>query len=108
MSQPFVTFIPMMTSDAVVDRFLYKSTAAPTRHRNRVETYLVERLKGSNVVARIQPLGLVPERASDVEAALAVLQHDLVVVGGWRVTARRHHTRAKLRPRQESSGVAQK
>jgi len=91
----------MMTNEAIIDRFLYRSTVTSKRHRNRVETYLVERLRGSNVVARIQPLGLVPERTSDLEAALTVFRRDLVVDGGWRTTARQHHARVRLAVRAE-------
>jgi len=96
MSQAISTFHYMVKPEEVVDRFLYKSNIPSKLHRNRVETYLVERLKGSNIVARIQPLGLVPERVTDQDAALAVLRHNLVVVGGWRATARRHHSRARV------------
>ena len=43
-----------------VEQYFYRSVTTSSRHRNRVSAYFVQRVRGSTVVARIEPLGLVP------------------------------------------------
>ena len=44
-----------------VQHYLVRSDVASRRHRHRVSAYLVHRFADSGVVARIEPLGLVPD-----------------------------------------------
>ncbi len=59
--------------------------------------YLVVRCHGSSVVARIEPLGLVPAWVGDHEIALRGLRRNLVSVGPWRRTRSAHHARVAVR-----------
>jgi hypothetical protein len=42
-----------------VERYFYRSVTTSPRHRHRVSVYFVERYQNSNVVARIEAIGLV-------------------------------------------------
>ena len=70
-----------------VEEYFYRSTATSNRHRNRVSAYFVQRMRGSNVVARIEPLGLVPTSIGDEQLAIQRLRRNLVVAGTWQATA---------------------
>jgi hypothetical protein len=67
-------------------QYVYRSKVSSPQHRQQTSWYLVARLEGSNVVARIDALGLLPA-TRNVAAALGV-------VGPWRTTPSRHHVRA--------------
>jgi hypothetical protein len=82
----------------VVDRYFYRSVAPTRRHRNLVSAYLVERCRGSNVVARIEPLGLVSQKIGEHEIILRGLRRNLVLAGRWEPTASSHHDRVRVRP----------
>jgi hypothetical protein len=79
-----------------VEQFFYRSSAASSRHRNRVSAYLVQRLTGSTVVARIEPLGLVPALIGDEQLAIQRLKRNLVATGRWRETPSGRHTRQRV------------
>src|SRR6202142_999241 len=86
------------TGDAEVERYFYRSIATSPRHRSRVSAYFVERLRGSNVVARIEPLGLVPESIGDEQLAIQRLRRNLVVAGTWQATPSGRHARLRVVP----------
>jgi hypothetical protein len=80
----------------IVERYFYRSATTSRRHRNLVSAYLVERCYDSNIVARIEPLGLVSRKVSEHEIALRGLRRNLVLVGQWRPTASLHHHRVRV------------
>ncbi|NNN01278.1 MAG: hypothetical protein HKL86_05530 [Acidimicrobiaceae bacterium] len=79
-----------------VEHFFYRSAVQSRRHRNRVSAYLVHRFEGAVVLARIEPLGLVPVSLYENEMALQGLRRNLRVVGPWVATSSHRHTRARL------------
>jgi hypothetical protein len=79
-----------------VEQYFYRSAAASTRHRNRVSAYFVERHRGSKVVARIEPLGLVPTSIGDEQLAIQRLRRNLVVAGSWHETPSGRHLRLRV------------
>ncbi|MGB8196281.1 MAG: hypothetical protein WCF25_04660 [Acidimicrobiales bacterium] len=81
-----------------VERYFYRSASTSTRHRNRVSAYFVERHRGSKVVARIEPLGLVPTSIGDEQLAIQRLRRNLVVAGAWHQTPSGHHVRQRVLP----------
>ena len=62
--------------------------------------YLVERVASSDVVVRIESLGLVPRALSEPELVMQGLRRGLEMVGPWNSTSSHHHTRIRLRLRE--------
>ena len=87
-----------LSSDPRVEQYFYRSTAKSSRHRNRLSAYFVQRLRGSNVVARIEPLGLVPESIGDEQLAIQRLRRNLVVAGTWEVIPSGLYARLRVAP----------
>lgn len=81
-----------------VEQYFYRSVTTSSRHRNRVSAYYVQRVRGSTVVARIEPLGLVPTSVGDEQLAIQRLRRNLVVAGTWQVTPSGHHSRMRVAP----------
>jgi hypothetical protein len=86
------------SNESEVEQYFYRSSTSSSRHRNRVSAYFVQRLHGSNIVARIEPLGLVPTSIRDEQLAIQRLQRNLVVEGLWHETASGHHVRQRVVP----------
>jgi hypothetical protein len=86
------------SGDSELEQYFYRSTVASSRHRNRVGAYFVQRLRGSNVVARIEPLGLVPQSIGDEQLAIQRLRLNLVIAGTWQETPSGHHARMRVAP----------
>jgi hypothetical protein len=80
------------------EQYFYRSSISSSRHRNRVSAYFVERLQGSNIVARIEPLGLVPTSLRDEQLAIQRLRRNLVADGLWQETSSGHHQRQRVVP----------
>jgi len=57
--------------------------------------YLVETLTGSNVVARITPLGMVKQIESESEVAMTALKQDMTLAGEWNSTKTKRHKRIR-------------
>jgi hypothetical protein len=87
-----------LSDETEFEEYFYRSTSTSNRHRNRVSAYLVQRLRGCNVVARIEPLGLVPTSIGDEQLAIQRLRRNLVVAGTWRETPSGHHSRQRVVP----------
>ena len=85
-----------LSRDPEFEAFFYRSSTTSTRHRNRVSAYYVERIRGSNVVARIEALGLVPASIGDEQLAIQRLRRNLVAVGSWQETPSGHHSRQRV------------
>jgi hypothetical protein len=85
-----------MSSEPEVEQFFYRSSTASNRHRNRVSAYYVQRVRGSTVVARIEPLGLVPVSIGDEQLAIQRLRRNLAVAGAWHETPSGHHSRQRV------------
>jgi hypothetical protein len=85
-----------MVNDPVRERYFYRSAAASTRHRHRVSAYLVEYQRGSTVLARIEPLGLVHEALGEHDLVLQGLRRNLVLSGRWHQTSSQHHARVRV------------
>jgi hypothetical protein len=75
--------------DRVIAHFVYRSLPSPKRHG--VSVMLVARLQGSNVVARVNPLGrgTKDETSSRSRGALDVL-------GPWTTTTSRRYAKARV------------
>jgi hypothetical protein len=87
-----------MSPDPSVDEFFYRTSTTSNRHRNRVSAYYVQRLRGSKVVARIEPLGLIPSSIGDEQLAIQRLRRSLVIAGSWQATPSGRHTRQRVVP----------
>ena len=94
-AHPYVGDMPE-SSVRPIDRYIYRSATSSTRHRRRVSVYLVEYLRDSNVVARIEPLGLVHESLGEHELVLQGLRRNLVLNGQWNQTSSQHHDRVRV------------
>jgi len=84
-------------NDELVQRYFYRSSTTSRKHQHQVSAYLVERRFDSNVVARIEPLGLVNTRIGEHEIALRGLRRNLVSFGSWQPTLSSRHSRIKVR-----------
>ena len=84
------------STEPEVELFFYRSSTTSNRHRNRVSAYYVLRIRGSKVVARIEPLGLVPVSIGDEQLAIQRLRRDLVVAGTWQATPSGLHSRQRV------------
>jgi hypothetical protein len=88
----------MSSKVPAIEEFFYRSTAVSSRHRNRVSAYFVQRTRGSKVVARVEPLGLVPSSIGDEQLAIQRLRRNLVVAGTWQETPSGRHSRLRVVP----------
>ncbi|MGC2176139.1 MAG: hypothetical protein WA614_11820 [Acidimicrobiales bacterium] len=79
----------MNQPDHVVAHFVYRSL--PSTKRHGVSIMLVARLQGSNVVARVNPLG----RGAKETAPLRE-RGGLDVLGPWTMTASRRYAKARV------------
>jgi hypothetical protein len=84
------------SGDPEVEQFFYRSSTTSNRHRNRVSAYYVQRIRGSKVVARIEPLGLVPASIGDEQLAIQRLRRNLVIAGSWQETLSGRHSRQRV------------
>jgi hypothetical protein len=87
-----------LPKDPEVEQYFYRSLTTSSRHRSRVSAYFVQRLRGSSVVARIEPLGLVPSSIGDEQLAIQRLRRNLVVAGTWQATTSGRHSRLRVVP----------
>jgi hypothetical protein len=78
------------------ERYFYRSATASNRHRRRVSVYLVEYQRGSKVVARIEPIGLMHESLGEHDLVIQGLRRNLVLTGRWQATPSQHHARVRL------------
>jgi hypothetical protein len=82
----------------VTAHYVYRSEVFSSRHRREVSLYLVARLEGSNVVARIDSLGLVSTLQRTGVTKVRGQRGALKVVGPWRQTTSRHHSKVPVSP----------
>jgi hypothetical protein len=87
-----------LSEDVDVEEYFYRSLTTSPRHRNRVSAYFVQRMRDSTVVARIEPLGLVPASIGDEQLAIQRLRRNLVVTGTWQETPSGRHSRLRVAP----------
>jgi len=85
-----------LSGEPEVEEYFYRSSSTSNRHRNRVSAYYVLRVRGSKVVARIEPLGLVPASIGDEQLAIQRLRRNLVVAGTWQETPSGRHSRQRV------------
>ena len=88
----------MVTDPVPVQHYLVRSEVVSRRHHHRVSAYLVHRFADSGIVARIEPLGLVPDSLASHQLALLGLGRNLRADGAWAPTSSRRHTRVRLTP----------
>ena len=86
-----------MDPHVVSERYFYRGAAPARGHRHSVSAYLVERLEGSPVVARIETLGLVRRGTPERDLLARGRRRNLVVAGSWHFTHSRHHARVRVR-----------
>jgi hypothetical protein len=84
--------------ELVTAHYVYRSEVFSPRHRREVSLYLVARLEGSNVVARIDSLGLVSTLKRVGGTTVHAKSGELRVVGQWRPTTSRHHSKVRVSP----------
>ncbi|MGA2295285.1 MAG: hypothetical protein ABSG24_08705 [Acidimicrobiales bacterium] len=84
------------SSDQTPERYFYRAAMSSRRHRHRVSVYLVEYLRGSKVVARIEPMGLVHESLGEPDLVIQGLRRNLVLTGTWHHTQSQHHDRVRV------------
>jgi len=82
----------------VTAHYVYRSEVYSSRHRHDVSLYLVARLEGSNVVARIDSLGPVSTLERTGVAKVKGQRGALKVLGTWRQTTSRHHSKVLVAP----------
>jgi hypothetical protein len=82
----------------VTAHYVYRSEVISSRHRRHVSLYLVARLEGSNVVARIDSLGLVSTLQRTGVTKVNAKRGALKVLGTWRQTTSRHHSKVLVAP----------
>jgi hypothetical protein len=82
----------------VTAHYVYRSEVFSSRHRREVSLYLVARLEGSNVVARIDSLGLVSTLQRTSVNKVRGQRGAMKVVGPWRQTTSRHHSKVLVAP----------
>ena len=82
----------------VTAHYVYRSEVFSSRHRREVSLYLVARLEGSNIVARIDSLGLVSTLQRTSVTKVRGKRGALKVVGPWRQTTSRHHSKVLVAP----------
>jgi hypothetical protein len=85
-----------MSHEPEVEQYFYRSSTVTNRHRNRVSAYYVQRSRGAKIVARIEPLGLVPVSIGDEQLAIQRLRRNLIGVGSWHATPSGHHSRQRV------------
>ena len=89
----------------VLDRYFYQARRPAKDQPRRVSAYLVERLIGSNIVARVEPLGRVARAHPEVELTLEGVRRNLELVGSWRDTKSHHHARVQVRTREGTAAA---
>ncbi|MHB8380613.1 MAG: hypothetical protein ACYDB2_12020 [Acidimicrobiales bacterium] len=87
----------------VTARYVYRSEVSSSRHRRQVSLYLVARLEGSNVVARIDSLGLVSTLQKTSVTKVSGRRAVLTFVGPWRRTTSRHHSKVLVAPMRNAT-----
>jgi len=85
-----------LSAEPEVEQFFYRSSTTSNRHRNRISAYYVLRIRGSKVIARIEPLGLVPASIGDEQLSIQRLRRNLVVAGTWQETPSGRHSRQRV------------
>jgi hypothetical protein len=80
--------------ELVVRRYLYTPTTTEGQ-KGKVTVQLVEHLVGSNVVARITPLGSVRADNTEYETNLLALNSDLSLTGEWKESKFAHHRKVR-------------
>ncbi|HVB51107.1 MAG TPA: hypothetical protein VND89_05140 [Acidimicrobiales bacterium] len=76
-------------NELVATHYVYRSLATSPSRRQRPSLYLVERVEGSTVVARIPSL-------PNTDARNGVRASALRVAGPWQHTSSRHHSRVRV------------
>ena len=84
-----------MPDEQITRRYVYQSEHTSEINKGKRSAYIVEQLTGSNVVARIKPLGLVKDLTADQEITLLLLKQGISVVGKWSKTTKGNHRRSR-------------
>jgi len=82
-------------TEPVTKRWVYCSSADRTRHKSKRSAYLVEQQEGSNVIARITPIGLVNEKTQIQEINIFALRNNITVTGRWGETKSQKYQRTR-------------
>ena len=85
-----------------VERFFYRSSTTSIATAIGSAPISCERRRGSKVVARIEPLGLVPASIGDEQLAIQRLRRNLVAAGTWQETPSGRHVRQRVVPARSS------
>jgi hypothetical protein len=84
--------------DEVISSYIYCANDDTPKHKGKKSTYLVESLRGSNVVARISPMPMVGDITAPHEVTINALKSDLTVQGEWLPKTR--HAKIQVTPRK--------
>jgi len=85
-----------MADEQVTRRYAYYSEHDSPRHKGKCSAYLVEQMSGSNVVARITPLGFIKDLTAEQEIELLLLKQGISLVGKWSPTKRGHNRKSRV------------
>lgn len=86
----------MSDDEIVVSRHFYLASDDSPQHKNKNSAYLVEKLRGSNVVARIRSMGMVSGFAPEDMLEIEAMKNDLSLAGDWVETKKRKHKKIRL------------
>jgi len=84
-----------MNEPVVVRRYFYCAEKDEKKHQGKLSAYFVEVYANTNVVARIQPVGLVGETTSQHEINLYALKNNITIAGEWSLTKYRNHQKIR-------------
>ena len=90
------TYTASIVSEEVTKRWVYCASRDAKGHKGRRSAYLVEQQAGSNVIARITPIGLVKEITQQQEINIFALRNGMTVAGRWSESDSKKHQRSRV------------
>jgi hypothetical protein len=85
-----------MTDEVVKRRYFFCSQRDNTKHKGKHSAYMVEELTGSNVVARITPVGMVSSITEINDVSIYAISKGMSLSGEWQSTSRHKKVRAVI------------
>jgi len=80
----------------VTKRWVYCANRDANGHKGKLSAYLVEQQEGSNVIAKITPIGLVKEITKKQEVNIFALRNGFTVAGRWGESKSNKHQRTRV------------
>jgi hypothetical protein len=86
----------MPDDEVVVKRYFLLADSDSPKHPNKKSAYVVEKLHGSNVVARIRSVGMVSGYAPEEMLAIEADKLNFSMAGDWELTKGKRHKKIRL------------